>query len=104
MLIKISIRNEGYQEDFQNLKQAPTNSPVFVPLDSSSMFRNHIRTFQVVFDGTFRQFDVKENDCAVRFMSLKLSGTEQKFTVNEWELVGLGFSLQQIRCNCKGTV
>ena len=109
-LTNLTKKGEGIQKwdnecdkAFEYLKKAITTAPILIAPDWKKPFRCHIDASSAAVGGTLTQLDESGHDKVIAFFSKKLSLTEQNYTTNDRELLGLIYFLQRFRCYLEGS-
>ena len=88
---------------FEALKESITTAPILIAPDWQREFRCHVDASQRAVGGTLTQLDDDGCDRVIAYFSRRLSGTEERYTANERELLGLVYFLKRFRCYLEGS-
>lgn len=88
---------------FASLKSAITSAPILVAPDWTRKLRCHVDASQLAVGGTLTQHCAAGAERVVSYFSKKISDTEQDYTANERELLGLVYFLKRFRCYFEGS-
>lgn len=101
--IGIGKWNKECNKYFEEHKSALISVPILVAPNWHKPFRCYVDASGSAFGGTLTQLDYNGSDLVFTYFYKKLSGTEQKYTTNERELLGLVYFLKRFRCYLEGT-
>lgn len=87
---------------FSNLKEALVPAPIMAASDFSKPFRCHTDESQMEVGGTLTQLSGNGTDKAISFFSKRLSPSEENYSANDRELLGVVYFLQRFRCYLEG--
>ena len=88
---------------FEKLKTALTTAPILVAPNWEKPFIGHIDACQISVGGTLTQAADDGHERVVAYFSKRLSKTEQNYSANDRELLGLVYFLKRFRCYLEGS-
>lgn len=94
--------NEECEKAFQDLKEKLVRSLIMKAPNWALPFRCHIDASQLAVGGTLAQVH-SDREHPVSYLSKRLTPTEENYSANDREVLGLIYFLQRFRCYLEGS-
>lgn len=91
---RINIWNKKCDLAFENLKEKLCSSPIMASPNWSKLFCCHVDASKIAVGVTLTQLDLLGHEIAIAYFSIRLSPTEENYSTNDRELLGLIYFLQ----------